>query len=67
MDAVADFRAPVGAARARAAIDLTEDPAILTAIATDIGIDAVFSRQLIAYASPATRCSRCQPRATRAT
>ncbi len=52
MDAVADFRTPVGTAGARAAIDLTEDSAILTAIANDIGIDAVFSRQLIAYATP---------------
>ena len=31
------------------AIDLTEDPAILTAIANDIGTDAIFSRQVIAY------------------
>jgi D-sedoheptulose 7-phosphate isomerase len=52
MDVVADFRA-AGAAgragRARPAIDLTEDPGILTAIANDIGIDAIFSRQVIAY------------------
>ncbi len=44
MDVVADFRAG-----GRPAIDLTEDPAILTAIANDIGIDAIFSRQVIAY------------------
>jgi D-sedoheptulose 7-phosphate isomerase len=44
MDVVADFRS----AR-RPAIDLTEDPAILTAIANDIGTDAIFSRQVIAY------------------
>ena len=44
MDAVADFRSA-----GRAAIDLTEDPAILTAIANDIGTDAIFSRQVIAY------------------
>jgi D-sedoheptulose 7-phosphate isomerase len=44
MDAVADFRA-VG----RRAVDLTEDPAILTAIANDIGTEAIFSRQVIAY------------------
>jgi D-sedoheptulose 7-phosphate isomerase len=44
MDAVADFRA-----RGRAAIDLTEDPAILTAIANDIGTEAIFSRQVIAH------------------
>ena len=46
MDAVADFRAgPVP----RRALDLTEDPAILTAIANDIGVDALFARQVIAY------------------
>jgi len=44
MDAVADFRSS-----GRPAIDLTEDPAILTAIANDIGPDAIFSRQVIAY------------------
>jgi D-sedoheptulose 7-phosphate isomerase len=44
MDAVADFRAA-----GRPAIDLTEDAAILTAIANDIGTDAIFSRQVIAY------------------
>ena len=31
------------------ALDLTEDPAILTAIANDIGVEAIFSRQVIAY------------------
>jgi D-sedoheptulose 7-phosphate isomerase len=55
MDVVADFRSPLaagvgaGAGRPRPAIDLTEDPAILTAIANDIGVDAIFSRQVIAY------------------
>jgi D-sedoheptulose 7-phosphate isomerase len=44
MDAVADFRT----AR-HAAIDLTEDAPILTAVANDIGVDAIFSRQVIAY------------------
>jgi D-sedoheptulose 7-phosphate isomerase len=44
MDVVADFRA-----RGRAAIDLTEDPAILTALANDIGPEAIFTRQVIAY------------------
>jgi D-sedoheptulose 7-phosphate isomerase len=46
MDVVADFhtgRTP------RPAIDLTEDSAILTAIANDIGTEAIFSRQVIAY------------------
>jgi D-sedoheptulose 7-phosphate isomerase len=55
MDAVADFRTPTartGGAAAmtpRPAIDLTEDPAILTAIANDIGTDEIFQRQVIAY------------------
>ena len=44
MDAVADFRT----AR-HPAIDLTEDAPILTAVANDIGVDAIFSRQVIAY------------------
>jgi D-sedoheptulose 7-phosphate isomerase len=44
MDVCADFRS----AR-HPAIDLTEDPAILTAIANDIGTEAIFSRQVIAY------------------
>jgi D-sedoheptulose 7-phosphate isomerase len=44
MDVVADFRAA-----GRRAIDLTEDSAILTAIANDIGTDAIFLRQVIAY------------------
>jgi D-sedoheptulose 7-phosphate isomerase len=44
---VADFRAT-----GWAAIDLTEDSAILTAIANDIGTEAIFARQVIAYAQP---------------
>ncbi len=51
MDVVADFRAAT-AGPGRAALDLTEDPAILTAIANDIGVDAIFSRQVIAYGAP---------------
>jgi D-sedoheptulose 7-phosphate isomerase len=47
MDVVADFRA-IG----RPAIDLTEDAGILTAIANDIGVEAIFSRQVIAYGAP---------------
>jgi D-sedoheptulose 7-phosphate isomerase len=43
MDAVADFRPH------HAAIDLTADSAILTAIANDIGTEALFARQIIAY------------------
>jgi D-sedoheptulose 7-phosphate isomerase len=49
MDLVADFRAAGAAGRPRPAIDLTEDSGILTAIANDIGIDAIYSRQVIAY------------------
>jgi len=50
MDAVADFRQPPDPRwPPRRAIDLTEDPAILTAIANDIGTEAIFSRQIIAY------------------
>ncbi|MEA2374337.1 MAG: D-sedoheptulose 7-phosphate isomerase [Thermoleophilaceae bacterium] len=49
MDAVADFRTPPHGWAPRPAIDLTEDPAILTAIANDIGIEAIFARQVIAY------------------
>ena len=48
MDVVADFRRRRPAGRARA-LDLTEDPAILTAIANDIGTEAIFARQVIAY------------------
>jgi D-sedoheptulose 7-phosphate isomerase len=47
MDVVADLRAG-----GHPAIDLTEDPGILTAIANDIGVEAIFSRQVIAYGAP---------------
>jgi D-sedoheptulose 7-phosphate isomerase len=49
MDAVADFRDAAHGGRRRPAIDLTDDSAILTAIANDVGIEAIFSRQVIAY------------------
>jgi D-sedoheptulose 7-phosphate isomerase len=50
MDAVADFRMPPATGqRPRPAIDLTEDSAILTAIANDIGTEEIFQRQVIAY------------------
>jgi D-sedoheptulose 7-phosphate isomerase len=57
MDAVADLREPPSMPRrspwpARRALDLTEDPAILTAIANDIGTEAIFARQVIAYGGP---------------
>ncbi|MBA3892959.1 MAG: protein kinase [Gemmatimonadales bacterium] len=37
---------------ARRALDLTEDTAILTAIANDVGTDAIAARQIIAYGRP---------------
>lgn len=49
MDAVADFRALAGSGPARAAIDLTEDAPIITAVANDIGAEEIFQRQLIAW------------------
>jgi D-sedoheptulose 7-phosphate isomerase len=49
MDVVADFRSGGAGLRSWTAIDLTEDPSILTAIANDIGTEAIFSRQVIAY------------------
>jgi D-sedoheptulose 7-phosphate isomerase len=50
MDAVADFRRPPDPRwHVRRALDLTEDAAILTAIANDIGTEAIFARQLIAH------------------
>ncbi len=53
MDAVADFIAAPGKQwPSRRALDLTADTAIITAIANDIGTEAIFSRQLIAYGRP---------------
>ena len=52
MDVVADFRAAPQGWAPRAAIDLTEDAAIITAVANDIGPGAIFSRQVIAYGKP---------------
>jgi D-sedoheptulose 7-phosphate isomerase len=49
MDVVADFRSAGASTRSWPAIDLTEDASILTAIANDIGTEAIFSRQVIAY------------------
>jgi len=49
MDVVADFHAAPQGWPARRALDLTADSAIITAIANDIGTDAIFSRQVIAY------------------
>jgi D-sedoheptulose 7-phosphate isomerase len=47
MDVVADLRA-----RGVRALDLTDDPAVLTAIANDIGVEAIFLRQVIAFGRP---------------
>jgi D-sedoheptulose 7-phosphate isomerase len=44
MDLVADLQAA-----AHRALDLTADPAILTALANDVGPDVLFQRQLIAH------------------
>ncbi|HEY7622872.1 MAG TPA: SIS domain-containing protein [Solirubrobacteraceae bacterium] len=54
MDVVADFAGPPAATGwpARRALDLTADTAILTAIANDIGTEAIFARQVIAYGRP---------------
>jgi D-sedoheptulose 7-phosphate isomerase len=50
-DIVADLARPLpgGAGEPRRALDLSADPAIVTAIANDIGPQAVFARQVIAY------------------
>ncbi len=47
MDLVADLLA-----LGHPAIDLAADPAIITALANDIGPEAIFARQLIAYGQP---------------
>jgi D-sedoheptulose 7-phosphate isomerase len=52
MDAVADLRSPPPDWPARAALDLTADPGVLTAIANDVGTEAIFARQLIAHGRP---------------
>ena len=54
MDLVADLRYPPEGRGwpPRRAIDLTEDPAILTALANDVGAEVLFQRQIIAYGRP---------------
>jgi D-sedoheptulose 7-phosphate isomerase len=49
MDAAADFRYPPAPWRPRPVLDLTEDAAILTALANDVGVENVFARQVIAH------------------
>ena len=48
-DLVADLKHPPGDWPPRPAIDLTEDSSIITAVANDVGVEQVFSRQVIAY------------------
>ena len=52
MDVVADLHHPPEGRRPRPALDLTEDTGILTAIANDIGVETIFSRQVIAHGRP---------------
>jgi len=51
MDIVADMRTPPRELRfaPRRALDLTDDSAILTALANDVSTDVLFARQIIAY------------------
>jgi D-sedoheptulose 7-phosphate isomerase len=49
MDLAADLRSPPYDWPSRPALDLTEDAAILTALANDIGAGAIFARQVIAH------------------
>jgi len=54
-DVVADFLSPPAGYPwpGRAALDLGADAAILTALANDIGSEAIFARQIIAHGRPA--------------
>lgn len=52
MDLVADLRAAPQGWPARAALDLTADASILTALANDVGPEVLFQRQVIAYGAP---------------
>ena len=51
MDVAADFRVPLpdGTGAPRRALDLTEDTSIITAVANDVGVEAIFQRQVIAH------------------
>ena len=51
MDVAADFREPLpgGRGEPRRALDLTEDTSIITAVANDVGVEAIFQRQVIAH------------------
>ena len=52
MDLVADLHAAPQGWPSRRALDLTEDSAILTALANDVGPEVLFQRQVIAYGGP---------------
>ena len=52
MDAAADLRHPPPPWPARRALDLTEETAVLTAVANDVGVEAIFARQVIAHGAP---------------
>jgi D-sedoheptulose 7-phosphate isomerase len=49
MDAVADLAHPPHGWPARRALDLTDDTGVITAVANDIGAEAIFARQVIAH------------------
>jgi D-sedoheptulose 7-phosphate isomerase len=51
-DLVADCVAPPPGMKPIPAVSLSAEPANITAIANDIGTDAIFTRQLIAHAQP---------------
>ncbi len=48
-DAVADLAFPPAGMAERPGLDLTQDSGILSAIANDIGVEAMFARQVIAH------------------
>jgi len=52
-DLVADCVAPPPGCAPIPALSLAAEPANITAVANDIGVEAIFSRQLIAHARPA--------------
>ncbi|MFN2489850.1 MAG: SIS domain-containing protein [Actinomycetota bacterium] len=51
-DLVADLVAPPGDMSPVAALSLTNDAAVVTAVANDVGFDNVFARQVIAHGEP---------------
>jgi D-sedoheptulose 7-phosphate isomerase len=51
-DFVTDLMAPPRGLRARPALSLTNEEAVVTAVANDVGFDNVYARQIIAYGKP---------------